>query len=162
MAEAGAEKAGDLRGTKFYKNGNLTLVTVPHGGLEIVRAKKKTAAITVMQLHLQLAHLPPSEFSTLNEILDVIPDGGIPKTHSKFSGNACMKVKFIRTVTKAQTTKHQQEFHFVPGASGASDAPGPPGPNHYSGWVVGYSFCPDTYPTHPSANPPASYIFSQP
>ena len=113
MAEAGAEKVGDVRGTKIYKNGNLALETVPHGGLEIVRAKKETAAITVMQLHRQLAHLPPSAFSTLKGSLDGIPEGGIPKADSQFSCDACMKAKFIRTIPKTRTTKAQSIFETV-------------------------------------------------
>ena len=46
---------------------------------------------------------------------------------------------------------HQQEFHFAPGAPGASDASGAPGANRCSGCVVAYSFRPDAYPTCPGA-----------
>ena len=46
---------------------------------------------------------------------------------------------------------HQQEFHFAPGAPGASDASGAPGANRCSGYVVAYSFRPDAYPTRPGA-----------
>ena len=63
---------------------------------------------------------------------------------------------------------HQQEFHFAPGAPGASEAPGAPSANRNSGCVVAYSFRPDAYPARPGApdapgcQPPASSIFSQP
>lgn len=113
MAEAGAEKIGDVTGTKIYKDGNLALETIPHGGLEIVRAKKETAAITVMQLHRQLAHLPPSAFSSLKGCMDDIPEGGIPKVDGNFSCDACIKAKFVRTIPKVRTTKAQNVFETV-------------------------------------------------
>ena len=113
MAEAGAEKIGDVTGTKIYKDGNLALETIPHGGLEIVRAKKETTAITVMQLHRQLAHLPPSAFSSLKGCMDDIPEGGIPKVEGNFACEACIKAKFVRTIPKVRTTKAQNVFETV-------------------------------------------------
>ena len=75
---------------------------------------------------------------------------------------ACNKDNLLRV------RPHQQEFHFAPGAPGASEAPGAPSANRNSGCVVAYSFRPDAYPPRPGApdapgcQPPASSIFSQP
>ena len=66
-----------------------------------------------MQLYRQLAHLPPSAFSTLKGSLDGIPKGGILKADSRFSCDACMRAKFIRTIPKTRTTKARSIFETV-------------------------------------------------
>ena len=48
----------------------------------------------------------------------------------------------------------QQEFHFAPGAPGASDALGAPGANRCSGCVVAHSFRPGA-PDAPGRQPPS-------
>ena len=58
---------------------------------------------------------------------------------------------FVRFLFLGLRRKHQQEFHFAPGAPGASDPSGAPGANRCSGCVVAYSFRPDAYPTRPGA-----------
>ena len=73
----------------------------------------ETAAITAMQLHRQLAHLPPWAFSTLKGRMHGIPEWGIPKVQTDFSCDACLKAKFIRTIPKVRTPKALSIFETV-------------------------------------------------
>jgi len=66
-----------------------------------------------MQLHRQLAHLPPSAFSTLKRRIDDIPQNGIPKVETEFSCDVCIKVKFVHCIPKARTTKAMSIFETV-------------------------------------------------
>ena len=140
LAEAGAEKVGDVSGTKIYKDGNLALETIPHSGLEIVRSKKETAAITTMQLHRQLAHLPPSAFSSLKGCMDDIPEGGIPKADKQFSCDACSKAKFVRSIPKQRILKAESVFDTMhTDICGPFSHPTPTGSRYYISFIDEFS-----------------------
>jgi len=92
MAEAGACKTGDALGTTITVDTNTVLETIPYSGLEIIRMPATIGAVSVMQLHRKLAHLPPSAFSTLRTNTNGLP--AVPAVKGTFDCNACSKGKY--------------------------------------------------------------------
>jgi len=109
MAEAGASKIGDALGTTINLNSDTVLETVPYAGLEIIRMPSVIAAITVMQLHRKLAHLPPSAFAKLEAHTSGLPP--IPRSKGTLDCTACSKGKYTRTIPKVRNTSSPSLYH---------------------------------------------------
>ena len=115
MADGGAYKTGDKQGTIVYRKGERILETVqgPVGRLQVVRTPKsleEIAAVSVMQLHRKLAHLPPSSFPALQGSVGLPP---IPAVNGPFDCPSCNKAKFTRTIPKRRETKAPHPFHSI-------------------------------------------------
>ena len=113
MAEAGANKTGDKSGTIVYHKGVKILETVSGllGRLQVVRVPEpEVAAVSVMQLHRKLAHLPPSAFPTLHTCNGLPP---IPLVSGPFDCPSCSKAKFTRTIPKKRESKATHPFEAI-------------------------------------------------
>ena len=138
MAEAGASKQGDARGTTILVNRKIVLEAVPHAGLEIIRMPTEIGTVSIMQLHRKLAHLPPSAFTTLGAHTKGLPQ--IPKVKGTFDCNACSKAKFTRTIPKTQTTRASTPYNTIHSdICGPFSVPTPAGSRYFISAVDEYS-----------------------
>ena len=138
MAEAGACKTGDALGTTITVDTNTVLETIPYSGLEIIRMPATIGAVSVMQLHRKLAHLPPSAFSTLRTNTNGLP--AVPAVKGTFDCNACSKGKYTRTIPKARTTTSSLPYHTVHSdICGPFSVPTPGGSKYFISAIDEYS-----------------------
>ena len=103
---------GDIHGMTISMKGELILKITVSGKLKMVLEEHtERAALSVMDLHRKLTHLPPSAFTTLSKHVTSLPL--LPKNDPTFDCSLCTKAKMVRTIPKSRTSKASTPYKLV-------------------------------------------------